>query len=128
MPRRLRIQYPGTLYHIVNRGNYRQNLFATAGAAQAFESTLDKACRRYAWIIHTFAIMRNHFHLALETPEPYLVDGKKRLEFDRLSRDWAIGTTGWRRHGAKFRVQAFCAEAEPRETERRRPSRLRVFA
>ena len=64
MPRRLRFQYPGALYHIINRGNYRQDLFGTAGAAQAFEATLNEASLRYAWIIHAFAIMRNHFHLA----------------------------------------------------------------
>jgi putative transposase len=80
MPRRLRIQYPGALYHIINRGNYRQDLFGTAGAAQAFEAALDEACRRHAWIIHAFAIMRNHFHLALETPEPNLVDGMHWLQ------------------------------------------------
>ena len=80
MPRRLRIQYAGALYHIINRGNYRRDLFETAGAAQAFESTLGETCLRHRWIIHGFEIMRNHFHLALETPEPNLVEGMHWLQ------------------------------------------------
>lgn len=35
---------------------------------------------RYGWRVHAFAIMRNHFHLALETPEPNLSDGMQWLQ------------------------------------------------
>jgi putative transposase len=80
MARRLRIQYPGALYHIINRGNYRRDLFETAGAAQSFETALDEACTRFGWLIHAFDTMRNHFHLALETPDPNLVDGMHWLQ------------------------------------------------
>ena len=75
MARRLRLQFPGALYHVINRGNYRRDVFDSAGAANAFLLALDDACRRFGWRIHAYAIMRNHFHLALETPEPNLVDG-----------------------------------------------------
>jgi REP element-mobilizing transposase RayT len=80
MARRLRIQRPGALYHVINRGNYRRDLFETVGAAQAFEAALDEACRRHHWLIHAFAILRNHFHLALETPQPNLVEGMHWLQ------------------------------------------------
>jgi len=40
MPRKLRIQFEGALYHVINRGNYRRDLFESAGAAQSFEDTL----------------------------------------------------------------------------------------
>jgi hypothetical protein len=33
MARRLRLEYPGALYHVINRGNYRRDLFETVGAA-----------------------------------------------------------------------------------------------
>ena len=80
MPRRIRIQYPGALYHVLNRGNYRRDVFETEGAAKSFESTLGDTCRGHGWIVHAFAIMRNQFHLALETPEPNLVDGMHWLQ------------------------------------------------
>jgi len=80
MARRLRMQYPGARYHVINRGNYRRDVFETAGAAKAFELTLEEACERHSWRLHAYAMMRNHFHLALETPEPNLVEGMHWLQ------------------------------------------------
>ncbi len=80
MARRLRIQFPGAIYHVINRGNYRRDVFETAGAAKAFEATLDEACQGFRWRLHGYVIMRNHFHLALETIEPNLVEGMHWLQ------------------------------------------------
>jgi putative transposase len=80
MARRLRIQYPGALYHVINRGNYRGDVFATADAAAAFLRALGEAAGMHGWRVHAYAVMRNHFHLALETPEPNLVDGMHLLQ------------------------------------------------
>lgn len=44
MPRSLRIEYPGAVYHVLNRGNYRYDLFVVDGSKEAFEETLFKAC------------------------------------------------------------------------------------
>jgi putative transposase len=78
--RRLRIQFSGALYHVINRGNYRRDVFGSVGAAQAFESTIAEACDRYRWRLHAFGIMPNHYHLALETPDPNLVEGMHWLQ------------------------------------------------
>ncbi len=78
--RKLRIQYPGAPYHIFNRGNYRRDVFATVGAAQAFERAVDETCRRFAWRLHAYVIMRNHFHFALETPQSNLSQGMHWLQ------------------------------------------------
>jgi len=75
MARRVRLQDAGNLYHVINRGNYRRDVFETEGAKEAFETTLAEASTRYRWVVHAYAVMRNHFHLALETPEPNLADG-----------------------------------------------------
>lgn len=75
MPRKLRLEFSGACYHVLNRGNYRRNLFATDGAAESFERCLFEAVGRFGWRLHAFVIMRNHFHLALETPEPNLSAG-----------------------------------------------------
>jgi putative transposase len=80
MARRLRIQYPGAIYHIINRGNYRRDLFATVGAAKSFECALAESCTRFGWQIHAFGTMQNHFHLALTTPVPNLDDGMHWLQ------------------------------------------------
>jgi len=44
--RKVRIQYPGALYHVINRGNYRRDVFETVSAAQAFETVLEETCVR----------------------------------------------------------------------------------
>jgi REP element-mobilizing transposase RayT len=80
MPRKLRLEFPDACYHVINRGNYRRDLFAGKGSAEAFERTLFEACARFGWRLHAFIIMRNHFHLAVETPEPNLSDGMKWLQ------------------------------------------------
>jgi REP element-mobilizing transposase RayT len=93
MARRLRIQYPGALYHIYNRGNYRRDVFENVGAAQAFEAALGETCDLHEWRIHSYVIMRNHFHLALETPQPNLATGMHWLQstfatrFNRLRKE-----------------------------------------
>jgi putative transposase len=80
MARRLRLQYPGAIYHVINRGNYRRDLFATDGAAKSFELALGETCTRYGWLVHAFTVMRNHFHLALTTPLPNLSEGMHWLQ------------------------------------------------
>lgn len=80
MPRTARIEYPGARYHVINRGNYRKSIFASDGARAAFERTLFEACDRFGWRLHAYVIMRNHFHLALETPRANLSEGMKWLQ------------------------------------------------
>lgn len=80
MARKLRFEYPGALYHIINRGNYRSWIFESEGAKESFEKTLFECCERANWILHSYVIMDNHFHLALETPNGNLVDGMRWLQ------------------------------------------------
>lgn len=80
MSRKLRLEFSGACYHVSNRGNYRRDLFTTDGAAGSFYGCLDEACTSYGWRTHAFAIMGNHFHLAIETPEPNLSDGMQWLQ------------------------------------------------
>lgn len=75
MARKLRIEFEGALYHVINRGNYRRDLFASKGTCEALLKALGEAVRRYGWRLHAFVVMRNHYHLAVETPQPNLIDG-----------------------------------------------------
>ena len=86
MARKLRVQSPGAFYPVINRGNDRRDVFEPAGAAQAFIATLAEACNRHGWRVHAYAIMRNHYHLALETPKANLVDGMHWLQGTFASR------------------------------------------
>ncbi|HVU34629.1 MAG TPA: transposase [Opitutaceae bacterium] len=75
MPRKLRVEYGGACYHVINRGNYRRDLFMGKGAAESFIGCLLEGAERFGWRVHAYVVMSNHFHLAVETPEPNLSDG-----------------------------------------------------
>jgi REP element-mobilizing transposase RayT len=70
MSRPLRVEFAGACYHVINRGNYRRDLFKSRGAAEAFERTLGEAAGRFGLQVHAYVVMRNHFHLAVEIAEP----------------------------------------------------------
>ena len=80
MARKVRVEFGGACYHVINRSNYGRAIFGKRGAAAAFERCLNEACLRFRWRIHAFVILRNHFHLAVETPEPNLSTGMKWLQ------------------------------------------------
>jgi len=39
----------GVIYHVINRDNYRKDLFENPSKAEAFERTLFGACNRCGW-------------------------------------------------------------------------------
>jgi REP element-mobilizing transposase RayT len=79
MARKLRLEYPGAVYHIISRGNYRADVFAADTTKAAFEACLLEAAAKSGWRLHAFAIMSNHFHLLVETPAGNLVLGMRWL-------------------------------------------------
>jgi putative transposase len=82
MARQLRVEYPGAIYHVMNRGDRREPIFRDDADRERFLETLGEVCARSAWQVHALCLMPNHFHLVLETPQPTLVEGMK----------WFLGT------------------------------------
>ena len=80
MGRRPRIEYAGAVYHVMSRGNRREPIFRSDEDYGLFLDTLGEACDRCGWWVHAFALMGNHYHLLIETPEANLVDGMRRLQ------------------------------------------------
>jgi putative transposase len=77
MPRALRIQYPGAVYHVINRGDRRESIFRDDLDHQKFLTTLAEVCIKTDWQVHAYVLMQNHFHLVVETPNPNLAAGMK---------------------------------------------------
>jgi hypothetical protein len=46
VPRKLRIQYPGAIYHVTGRGDRRANIFQHDQARNRFLAILGQACRK----------------------------------------------------------------------------------
>ncbi len=80
MPRSLRPERRDGVYHLINRGNYRQDLFLDEPTHTAFERCLFEACEKCGWVLEGFCVMTNHFHLVVRTPRGNLVYGMKWLQ------------------------------------------------
>jgi putative transposase len=77
MARKLRVEYEGAIYHIMNRGDRREAIFRDDGDRLLFLETLAQACQKTDWQVHAWCLMSNHFHLVVETPKANLVAGMK---------------------------------------------------
>ena len=82
MPRKLRVEYPGAIYHVMNRGDRREPIFKDDADRKRFLETLADACVKTEWQVHAYCLMPNHFHMVVETPQANLVAGMK----------WFLGT------------------------------------
>lgn len=79
MARPLRLEFPGALYHITARGDRQEPIAEDDEDRLAFIELLGKEVAQQGWILYAFCLMDNHYHLLLETPEPNLVRGMRRL-------------------------------------------------
>lgn len=75
MPRQMRLEYPGAVYHVMSRGDRRENIYVDDVDRQDFLKTLAEACQKADWQVHAYCLMPNHFHLVVETPNANLVEG-----------------------------------------------------
>lgn len=80
MARKLRIEFEGALYHVLNRGDRRENIFYSDADRELFLDLLGQTCLKTGWKIHAYVLMSNHYHLLLETPQANLVKGMHWLQ------------------------------------------------
>lgn len=112
MPRPLRIQYEGALYHVMSRGDRREAIFLDDADRRAFLATLGEACAKMGWQVHAYCLMSNHFHAVVETPQPNLALGMKWLlgtytqRFNRRHRD------GGHLFGGRYKAQLIDGRSE----------------
>ena len=78
MPRQMRIDFPGAIHHVMSRGDRRENIYQDDVDRQDFLKTLAEACQKTDWQVHAYCLMRNHFHLVVETPNANLVVGTSK--------------------------------------------------
>jgi len=97
MARRLRVQYPGTVYPSMSHGDRGETIFLDDQDRERFLETLGEACSKTGWRVHAYGLMLNHFHLVVETQEPNLVVGMKWLlsEIARRLRKETTMTLKW---------------------------------
>jgi len=79
MARQLRLEYPGACYHLTARGNEQQSIFLDDVDRQQFLRLFGYEIIQQRWRCYAYCLMENHYHLLIETPEPNLSRGMRRL-------------------------------------------------
>ncbi|MBX7210705.1 MAG: transposase [Verrucomicrobiaceae bacterium] len=119
MPRQLRIQYAGAVYHVLARGDRREDIVQDDEDRELFVATLAEACKKTGWEVLAWVLMDNHYHCWLiRTPEPNLVEGMKWFQ-----------NAYTRRFNARHKLWGgSCLAAGARRFRCRRTARARVIA
>jgi len=79
MTRPLRLEFAGSFWHITVRGNERREIFRDVNDCARLLDLLAEAVRRFDWVPYAYALMPNHYHLALELTRPTLSRGMQWL-------------------------------------------------
>ncbi len=99
MPRNRRLEIAGALYHIIVRGIERRIIFVDDDDRESFLQRLAKALTKTGSRCYAWALMRNHFHLLIQS-------GKKPIS--DLMRSLMSGYVGYfnrRHHRSGYLVQ-----------------------
>ena len=65
MPRSLRADTAGSIYHALNRGNARHDIFFKDGDYEAFERVISEGLEKHPVDLICYQWMKNHWHLVL---------------------------------------------------------------
>ncbi len=69
MPRVARIERSGYIYHVLTRGNKRQDIFKAEEDYEKYIDIVRGYKERYIFKLYRYALMANHVRLILETIE-----------------------------------------------------------
>ena len=75
MARQWRIEYQDALYHVLSRGNGRQDIFLSNHDRYLFIDLLQEFSERFNVDLFAYVLMGNHYHLLLKTPDANLSKG-----------------------------------------------------
>ena len=69
MARLPRIEFPGAFYHVIVRGNQRQDIFLDEQDRREFLERVKRYKKELGFVLYAYVLMSNHLHLLIETPE-----------------------------------------------------------
>ena len=65
MPRQRRKKGEYNTYHVIQRGNERKNIFLFDEDRERFIETLLRMKEKYNFLVYTYCLMDNHYHLII---------------------------------------------------------------
>ncbi|TDI86768.1 MAG: transposase, partial [Caldithrix sp.] len=66
MPRHPRLHASGLLFHIIVRGNNKQEIYLDSKDYEEFLAAMEGTRTRYPFYLYAYVLMPNHFHLLVE--------------------------------------------------------------
>jgi REP element-mobilizing transposase RayT len=79
MSRPLRLELAGGLYHVISRGDRREDIYLDDDDREQWLDVFQQVCERFNWICHAWCQMTNHYHIVVETVEANLSQGMRQL-------------------------------------------------
>ena len=79
MSRALRLEFPGSLWHVTSRGNERRDIVADDHDRRLLLDLLGEAAERFRWIVYQYVLMTNHYHVVLQLEDETLSAGMRWL-------------------------------------------------
>ena len=86
MARKPRVEYAGTFYHVICRGNQRQVIFRRDVDREYYLERLEEYRQRYGFKVHAYVLMSNHVHLLMETGAVRLSKIMQEIQFSYTQR------------------------------------------
>jgi putative transposase len=86
VPRKPRIHNPGAVYHVILRGNAKQDIFFDAEDRRRFLVQLQDGKDRYGFRLHGYCLMTNHLHLVIQVGE---------IPLSRIMQNLSLRYTKW---------------------------------
>jgi len=71
----MRTELVGGVFHVTMRGNARATIFHDDHDYDVFLRMLRETAETFEWILHSWCVLPNHFHLLVETPRANLGRG-----------------------------------------------------
>ena len=78
MARRVRVNEAG-FHHVYNRGVERRDIFLEDSDKDKFLDIVCEISLHYDFVVHSYVLMDNHYHLLLENKRDNLSDGMRRI-------------------------------------------------
>jgi REP element-mobilizing transposase RayT len=79
MSRPVRIEFPGAHYHVTSKGTNEQAVFLDDEDRAVFLNVVEGVVDRFGWLIHSYVLVDNHYHLVVSVPNANLSKGMRQL-------------------------------------------------
>jgi len=79
MSRPVRIEFPGASYRVTSKSRDGQIVFKDDEDRGAFLNVVENVVDRFDWLVHSYILMDDHYHLVVEVPGTNLSKGMRQL-------------------------------------------------